>query len=361
MLARLQTPGASTEKTLRAIAAFPLGWLAVCLLAPPLLPLPHLPVLSEKRAHFLAHAARYDVAFIGSSRVYRGFVPAVFDGEMRSLGHPTRSFNFAMEAVWPPESLFRVREFLRMRSRVRWLFIELLPVNPRINPENTRALRSIYWHDWRYTALAWRAVLNDETIPAREKCGLLALHGDLFLRRLSNVSRAAAALAPQLVPEMAKTARKEFDFNTPWIAGEGFLPEPDIPMRPTAAAAFRHQAAAYAAQDLPPFTLPEYFRNELRDLATTVRAAGVVPIFIITPSITRTENFADLRSQGIDADLISFKDPAGFPALYDPTLHFDGPHLNARGASELSRRLAHEFAALLPPGGASDHSPGSAR
>src|SRR5260221_7894683 len=123
-------------------------------------------------------------------------------------------------------------------------------------------------------------------------------------------------------------------------------------MAPETAAAFREQVAAYA-QNLAPLALPEHLRNELRDLAATVRATGAVPIFVITPSTTRAENFADLRAQGIDADLISFKDPARFPALYDPALHFDGPHLNERGARELSRLLAEQAAALLerPPGG----------
>ena len=323
-----------------------LGWLLVCALAAPLFPPPHLPVLSEKRAHFLAHASELDAVFIGSSRVYRGFVPQVFDAEMRARGHPIRSFNFAMEAVWPPESFFRVREFLRLRSRVRWVFIELLPVNPRITPDNARTLRAIYWHDWRHTALAWRQIASEGAFSAGEKRAWLALHAGLFLRRLSNVSRAAALLEARLRPELESAARKEFAFNTPWIAGDGFVPEPAAPMSPATAAAFRQQVAAYA-QNLAPVALPELLRNELRDLAATVRAAGAVPIFVVTPSTTRAENFAGLRAQGIDADLLSFKDPARFPALYDPPLHFDGPHLNERGAREFSRLLAEQAAALL--------------
>lgn len=323
-----------------------LGWLGVAGPAGSVLPPPHLPVLSEKRAHFLAHADEFDAVFIGSSRVYRGIVPAVFDAEMKAHGRPIRSFNFAMEAVWPPESLYRVREFLRLRSRVRWVFIELLPVNPRITPENARTLRAIYWHDWRHTALAWREIASESAFTAGEKGAWFALHAELFFRRLSRLSQAAGWLEPRLRPELEKMARKEFAFNTPWIDAAGFVPEPATPMLPELATAFRRQAAGYG-KDLAPVPLPEHLRNELRDLAATVRAAGAVPIFFVTPSTTRAENFTDLRAQGIDADLISFKDPARFPALYDPALHFDGPHLNERGARELSRLLAAEVAALL--------------
>jgi len=259
-----------------------------------------------------------------------------------------RSFNFAMEAVWPPESLYRVREFLRLRSRVRWVFIELLPINPRITPENADTLRATYWHDWRHTALAFREIAGQRGFSADEKCAWFALHAELFFRRFFHLSLAATWLEPRLQPqaEVEKNALLEFTLDTPWIDADGFVPEPAIPMSPENAAAFRERAAAYASS-LAPVALAGHFREELQDLAATVRAAGAVPIFFITPSVTRAENFADLRGQGIDADLISFKDPARFPALYDPTLHFDGPHLNEQGARELSRLLAEEFAALI--------------
>jgi hypothetical protein len=333
-------------RVLLNMAALALGSLAMWLSAAPLFPPPQLPVLSEKRAHFLANAGGYDTVFIGSSRIYRGFVPAVFDEEMRARGQPARSFNFAMEAVWPPESFYRVREFLRLRQPVRWLFIELLPVNPRISPQNARTLRSIYWHDGRHTLLAWREVAGEDTFTSGEKLAWCALHADLFGRRLSNVSRAAALLERQLCPELAKTAKKEFAFNTPWLEADGFVPEPATPMAAATADSFRQAVASYA-RTLASVALPEHLRTELRALVAEVRQAGATPVFVITPSITRAENFADLRAQGIEADLISFKDPARYPALYDPALHFDGPHLNERGARELSRLLAEEFATRL--------------
>jgi hypothetical protein len=336
----------SALRTVICAGSFVLGWLGFASLGGSILPPPHLPVLSEKRAHFLAHAGDYDAVFIGSSRVYRGIVPQVFDSALRARGHAMRSFNFAMEAVWPPESLYRVRDFLRLRSRVRWVFIELLPVNPRISPENAKTLRSIYWHDWRHTLLAWREIAAQEAFSSAEKCSWFILHAELFLRGMSHLSQGAAWLEPRLRPELEKAARKEFALNTPWLGADGFVPEPDTPMAPEIAAAFRIQVAGYA-QNLEPLALPEHLRKELRDLVAAVRAAGAEPIFFITPSTTRPENFADLRGQGVDAELITFKDPARYPALYDPAQHFDGPHLNERGARELSRLLAEEFAARL--------------
>ena len=340
--------------------SFVLGWLGIAGLGGSLLPPPHLPVLSEKRAHFVAQAGEYDAVFIGSSRVYRGFVPEVFDAEVQARGQAMRSFNFGMEAVWPPESLYRVREFLRERARVRWVFIELLPVNPRLTPENARTLRAIYWHDWRHTVLAWREIASREGLTGGEKRGWWALHAELFFRRLAGISGGAAALDPWLRPEALKAARKEAAFNSPWIDSAGFLPEPPTPMAPELAAAWRMQTAGYA-QSSTPIPLPGHLRAEVRDLAATVRAAGAVPIFVITPSIIPAENFAELRAQGIDAELISFKDPARFPSLYDPDLHFDGPHLNERGAREMSRLLAHEFAPALERETAAASARGSSR
>jgi hypothetical protein len=353
----LQTPAVVTLRTLLCLSAFALGAFGVAVGGAAFLPPPHLPVLSEKRAYFFGERGRYDAVFIGSSRVYRGIVPEVFDAEMAALGHRVQSFNLGMEAVWPPESLFRVREFLRDRPRVRWVFIELLPVNPRLTPENARTLRSISWHDWRHTALAWRAIAEDQTFSVGEKWSWAVLHLELFIRQSSNLSRVATLIEPRLLPELEKVARKEAALNTQWVSGSGFLAEPETPMSGEVAIDLRRIAAAYT-QQLSPLPLPPYLRDALSDLVRAVRDAGAVPIFFITPSTTRAENFSDIRTQGIDADLISFKDPARFPALYDPALHFDGPHLNERGARELSRLLAQEAAPLLQ---GSAGSGGSAR
>ncbi len=325
---------------------FLVGWLGIASLVGPLLPPPRLPVLSEKHAYFHAHADQYEAVFIGSSRVFRGFAPLIFDAALQEHGHSLRTFNFAMEAVWPPESFYRVHEFLRLRSRVRWVFIELLPVNPRLTPDNARTLRSIYWHDWRHTLLAWRAIAGDGAFTPGEKRRWIALHAELFLRRLARISSASAPLEPVLRPEVLKTLQEERSLNSRWIDTGGFVPEPNELMPADTATAFREQVAAYV-RNLTPRSLPEYLRAELRDLVAAVRARGAVPVFVVTPSTSRAENFADLRDQGIDADLISFKGPARFPALYDPALHFDGPHLNEQGAHEFSRLFADEFAALL--------------
>lgn len=335
--------------------AFALGLLGAAALGSALMAPPHLSVLSEKRAHLLADAEHYDTIFIGSSRVYRGIVPAVFDDEMRALGQPTRSFNFAMDGVWPPESFSRVRELLRDRVRARWVFIELLPVNPRLQPESARTLRSIYWHDWHHTLLAWRSVAEIGSFSAAERWSLAALHAELLLRNFTQLSRATTLLAPRLLPELEKSARRDSDLDPPWLAGRGFLAEPEREMPAATALAYRGELAAYE-QRLETRPLPPALRDEVRELTNEVRATGAVPIFFITPSTSRAENFSTLRAQGIDADLVSLKDPARFPALFDPSLHFDGPHLNERGARELSRTLAREAAPWLGYG-----SGGSAR
>jgi hypothetical protein len=338
-----------SSRLLRAIvnlAAFIVGLAGVWLAAAPLFPPPHLPVLSEKRAHFLTHAGEFDAVFIGSSRVYRGFVPAVFDETLRARRGATRSFNFAMDGVWPPESFFRVREFLRERGSVRWVFIELLPVNARIPPENADTPRSIYWHDWHYTVLAWRETFARAGVAWPQRLKWAGLHAELFVRRLSQFSSGSRLLDERLRPEVQKALRKEHAQHPLSLSQHGFLPEPATPMTPATAAQFLRELAAYQ-QNLAPVPIPPHLRAELRSLVAAVRDGGATPVFVITPATGRPENFADLRGQGIDADLISFKDPRRHPQFYDPAMRFDGPHLNERGAREFSRLLAEEFAGLL--------------
>jgi len=75
---------------------------------------------------FRAHRDEFDTIFIGTSRIYHGLSPKLWDETMREAGHVTHTFNLAIDAMWPRESFQMVRRVLRMKpQKLHWLFLEV--------------------------------------------------------------------------------------------------------------------------------------------------------------------------------------------------------------------------------------------
>ena len=64
------------------------------------------PQIGAKLDFLAAHGAEYDTFFIGSSRVHRQIIPALFDAEMAALGVKTNSFSLSGDGMRPPEDEF---------------------------------------------------------------------------------------------------------------------------------------------------------------------------------------------------------------------------------------------------------------
>ena len=80
------------------------------------------------------------------------------------------------------------------------------------------------------------------------------------------------------------------------------------------------------------------------EIVAAVRARGLEPVFVITPSLNPKENFASLPGS---PRLLRLNDPRQYPQLYDPDLYYDPWHFNPRGAALFTRLLAERFAAEL--------------
>ena len=328
--------------------AFVLGIAACWALIPRSLSREYVPVFDEKRAYLLAHAGEFDTIFLGSSRVYRHFIPEQFDDAMRERGMPTHSFNFGIDGMVPPEIFFAADELLRLRPRVRCVLIELLPVNPKIPKENTGTVRALWWHDWQHTLMAGQAARRDPRWDLGEKFALSRMHAQLFVDLHASRGRGAGALSERLISRRVNrraNALHETRHAVEWIGANGFVPMSRGPLSESDATLYRSKLEAYrltASDGL----LPQDVRARLRQLAAGIRAIGARPVFVITPAPDPRERVTDLRAQGVDADLIALNDPGTFPSLFDPAFLADNSHLTAAGAREFTRALAAEFAKL---------------
>src|SRR6266404_2822951 len=101
-----------------------------------ILPLPEIDVLSPNLRFFLQHRDDFDTLFIGSSRIRHQISPAIFDRTMGAAGFPTRTFNFGVNAMVPPEDGYVLERLLGARPRhLKWVFIELDELQTKRVPE----------------------------------------------------------------------------------------------------------------------------------------------------------------------------------------------------------------------------------
>src|SRR6185369_9557893 len=128
---------------------------------------PLVPEAREKYAWLAGHADDYDTLFLGSSRVYRGIIPAVFDKLTAAAGVPTHSFNLGIDGMKPPEDAYVLERVLALRpKRLRWVFIETGDVRQNVIRGGVGDVRSVHWHDTRRTILVLKALLapTDRTL-----------------------------------------------------------------------------------------------------------------------------------------------------------------------------------------------------
>src|SRR6188472_2764883 len=76
------------------------------------LPFPEIHLISRNLRFFERHGDEFDTLFIGSSRIRHQISPAIFDRAMRDAGFPTRSLNFGVNAMFPPEDGYFLERLL---------------------------------------------------------------------------------------------------------------------------------------------------------------------------------------------------------------------------------------------------------
>jgi hypothetical protein len=323
-------------------------------------PFPDVPTIGPKFRYYAAHREDYDVVFVGSSRFYHQIIPAQFDAAVAAAGGPkVRSFNLACDALWPPESYYFLRKILALHSsRLRWVVIEMMDINPMIDEANKDSLREAYWHDWRHTRLAWEAldlppqlldkdkrdlleahpwlglIQSQERRAAAMKGELALMHGGFLLNQWVNYSRGADWL------ENTLDYNPSSDKSDQWLPFAGYKAEPEGGI-PAADVPEYRAAVERIIRNLPrPATPSPVLQAALEKVIAETRAAGPEPIFVTTPTLNHLENFGGAPS---DAPLFRFTDPLKYPVLFDPARHFDGWHLNHQGALKFTDFLAHEF------------------
>jgi hypothetical protein len=298
--------------------------------------------VAEKLNFFAKHKDEFDTLFVGSSRFYYALSPEGFDHVTRENGVPTRTFNFGIDGMNPPENFYVLDQILKTEPRrLKWIFVEVDNIETKSHLKILGTQRLLYWHDWPRTALILRKAINprpgtkwyqrlNRLWSARRE---LILHLALFEKQFTNVGRAADFLS-----SLTKIRALESD---PKLGpkGDGYRLA-GTAMSPERAEHFRRKLAEELSASRPEFIDP-YAESAYRDCAARIRRLGAEPIFVVAPSIFQSP--LRFRESPPPAPLLVFNDCKTYPQLYDTKVRVDEQHLTTEGAAEFTRLLALEF------------------
>jgi hypothetical protein len=314
-----------------------LAFVLVCAGLNALLPFPEIDVVSAELRFFQEHRDEFDTVFIGSSRIHHQVSPAIFDRVMGEAGHPTRTFNFGINGMFPPESGYVLERLLRTKPRhLKWVFIELDELETRRIPKAEASRRSLYWHDWKRTSLMLRKILADDHRDARD---LFFFHSALFAKNFTNIGRKidlawwSSHLGKK--PALPKSLGRD---------GDGYVPHVKTlsAAEVTAYEAGLERAAAQAEFGFVSASTEQAYRQ----WADEVRKVGATPIFLVPPRTAQIK-YGFRPESGLAGTVMLFNDAKAYPQLYLNEVRFDADHLNGTGAEEFTRVVAHNLSRLI--------------
>jgi hypothetical protein len=302
--------------------------------------------VAAKLEFFAQHKDEFDTLLVGTSSIYYSVSPEIFDRTTRESGLPTRTFNFGIDAMHPPENFYVLDQILNTQPRhLKWVFLETASLETKLH-KVLGTERAVYWHDWARTALILRKALNPRGnarwyikvsrlwVARRD----LAAHLTLFAQRFGNVGRATEFWFPQ-------NRKSEADLEL-GPRRDGYRLAGDA-MSAEDAASFQKRLAAEIAQARPK-PLDRYADKAYRRYAARFTEIGAASFFVVPPLIFQSP--VHFR-QSPPGPLLSFNDALLYPVLFDTKVRIDDAHLTREGAEEFTRLLAHEFVRALqaPP------------
>jgi hypothetical protein len=296
--------------------------------------------VAAKLRFFTEHKEEFDTLFLGASSIYHSVSPEIFDRTTRESGLPTRTFNFGIDAMHPPENFYVLEQILKTEPRnLKWVFVETADVQTKLH-KVLGTERAVYWHDWPRTGLTLRKALNPRGdakwyvrisrlwLARRD----LASHLSLFARQFANVGR-ADLLSSQ---NSELTVEAEMDLGP---RRDGYRRAGNA-MSAQNAASFQKRLAQEVAGARPK-PIDPYADAAYRDYGRRIRQVGAAPLFVVTPLIFQSP--ISFRKSPPPGPLLAFNDCKTYPMLFDPKVRIDDMHLTKEGAEEFTRLLAREF------------------
>ena len=338
------------------LAMLALAFVAACLVIRSAFPFPDIPNVHAKIVHFREHPNDYDTLFIGSSRLNYQVIPSQFDRLSRAAGLPTKSYNAGIAGMRPPEDSYFLDQLLAAKPQhLRWVFLEVMNIRPRLNAEVRGTLRAQYWHDWPRLKLMWQRIFYLQPTDRRrsfkriwnelrEPFAELPGHLELFMREMSNIGRGdfvAAQLLSKPVDSRLSLKRylgSDLAGWTPTGRGEELTPENRISFEKERAERLTRPSIHDLAEPIS--------QEALEAMVRKVERLGATPVLIVAP-VTAKRVFYPRPELARRVIVLDFNDPKRFPELYENRHRLDWDHLNTAGAEVFTKLLAEHWVAAV--------------
>jgi hypothetical protein len=319
--------------------------------------------VGAKLEHIRGHQSDYNILFFGSSRVALEFSPSDFDAEMARRGITTKSFNFGIQGMRPPESYFLIDRVLDERPPALTLVLVEFDNYIFTVPEAWRhTRRDRYWRTPGMTARLVRATtvskgpiaVKAEQIGYQlDECGRNALSvgmGVTYVRRLLGIPEAPSSSSLGSRGDGYEGFYESTDDAALLERHRQFLEGEQALFLKKAASVKKWVGREWVGKTLRE---PQVSIDHLLATLARIRAMGARPILVTMPPRTDSNHqlaLHDLERRGIVTDVLSFDDPNRYPQFYDPANLYDSSHLDGEASEEFSRILAERVAELVSDG-----------
>ena len=303
-----------------------------------------------KEERFREQRKQIDILFVGSSRVFHGISPQVFDRTLHAAGRPWHSFNAGVDGMNSAEGFALVRRLLAMHPpRLKYIVFEFQSdpgAETPIRDDSVRE-RDVYWRDWDSVLAGLHKFALGVSSPLPSSFGdnfslgrltyfgpLLSTDFRLWVRNVTHFGR-GFSIARQIFGDFPA---KSNDSNMPrqW---DGFFPM-GRPMTGKILSDYRQ--SLQDLRDHPVKRPPDpVMRSQLSRFAQPMASKNIQVVFLLPPSVVGNPG------DEIDAPpgnlLMAYDNLERYPQFYAEENRMDRWHLNARGADLFSQQLASDF------------------
>ncbi len=322
--------------------------------------------ISLKVRRFTERKKKVDILFVGSSRIYHGISPQVFDQTLRVTGRRWHSFNMGMDGMTTAEGFALMRRLLALHvHKPKYIFFEVqsgIGAGTPIKDDQVKE-RDVYWRDWDSLLAGFRKLNAGLRWSGGTLSGqpyslqrwkyfgpLCAADLRLWIRNAINfgVGDKVIARYETFLPVWGKAAAAKPSA----IDGSNLPPSWDgyfamsKPMAGETLAGYR--ADLEKARDHPIERAPDLImRAELRRFQEAMVRRKIQVVFVAPPALLGSRG-AELNAP-LQAPLFDYNNLVRYPQFFAEENRLDSEHLNGPGAKLFSATLARDFARTLPP------------
>ena len=294
----------------------------------------------------------FNVVFLGSSRIYHGVRPEVFDARMKERGHSVRSFNLAVTGQKIDGAFSALRSLTAQEPQgVRYVFVDPERISLMLS-DLRRSMRGLIpLHDFGSSELlldyVWNSDLKfwdkyDRSVEIVQACAYDTVNVgrglgwlDDLLGRSPTTEDMAFRIGPRADGWRSKDDRpkaKSAEAHRKFLAAPG---------------AWRAAVNRLVRTEPDSEPLHESAKPLITRIAELARENGAEPLFFTSPSNAYHGQLLQAHEQGVVQTLFRFNDPEAYPELYEADARWEAVHLSEEGANRFSRILADRFADWL--------------